>query len=713
METRHQSKRRWQSSPGKKARVELDFGQNTPSPKRIRLSTPAEPLMHKSEGNNADSFTIKSFYGKREKIHFPHSPGRRRAVDKVLDKVSVENTDSENEKPGQKRLASAKHSKNDKELSKFDFHSSDSADNESEGQNRRVLREKTEQNSSKKVPLKIVRSVKTPKHYSDKKELTKSTGKIPNKNQLVKEHEMTPSTTGKKFFKSRSPASADKCFGNLVIKKGFDLKFYPKRLNLSKNLKLVKADSKSACKKTKTKNVDKVKASKAKVFDCNSVFFVEDSCKLDGSELNDGEIETVNNTSDMDVSDIKGHSKEVGEDIIEKSDSGVDTSNSNDLFSSPLEGTDVDNRPDQSEEKNSRQAVSMETELENKSENASETVSLIGAGSEDLFPNSGRSTPQKVCSGENTPIERTPVQSAQGSPSGSSTASTDETVKSKPLKLFPVFMKKSPTSSQLGKSRGKTSPSGSKSPGGSVKNSPLLKYVKSKDNLEQMIIDAGQKRYGATQCEVCGMVYTMSEPADETMHYKFHQSFLNALKFPGWKKEHVVQEYMDTGSRVIMITADSPKYATRKVDEISKIMGEELGFPEANFTSSPSFKTFLYISEDKRIEGCCVTEPVSEGYRVLPETQSSQPSQTHPGHRPWCCSDEPETALIGVSRIWVYSQARRKGVATRLLDCVRQWSVYGTVIPKGKMAFSDPTPDGKQLATRYIGTPSFLVYKYH
>ena len=45
--------------------------------------------------------------------------------------------------------------------------------------------------------------------------------------------------------------------------------------------------------------------------------------------------------------------------------------------------------------------------------------------------------------------------------------------------------------------------------------------------------DAGQeRRYGATQCDECGMVYTMSEPADETMHYKYHASLFSALKFP-------------------------------------------------------------------------------------------------------------------------------------------------------------------------------------
>ena len=44
-------------------------------------------------------------------------------------------------------------------------------------------------------------------------------------------------------------------------------------------------------------------------------------------------------------------------------------------------------------------------------------------------------------------------------------------------------------------------------------------------------------------------------------------------------------------------------------------------------------------------------------------------------------------------------------------DC-RQNFHFGTYISKKRVAFSDPTPDGKRLATEYTGTSSFLVYKY-
>ena len=43
----------------------------------------------------------------------------------------------------------------------------------------------------------------------------------------------------------------------------------------------------------------------------------------------------------------------------------------------------------------------------------------------------------------------------------------------------------------------------------------------------------------------------------------------------------------------------------------------------------------------------------------------------------------------------------------------RNWFEYGCVIPKHMIAFSDPTPDGRRFAQKYMGTPTFLVYKFN
>lgn len=41
---------------------------------------------------------------------------------------------------------------------------------------------------------------------------------------------------------------------------------------------------------------------------------------------------------------------------------------------------------------------------------------------------------------------------------------------------------------------------------------------------DQLLLDAGQKRFGATQCPVCKIVYHMGDPNDELMHMNYHEA---------------------------------------------------------------------------------------------------------------------------------------------------------------------------------------------
>lgn len=47
---------------------------------------------------------------------------------------------------------------------------------------------------------------------------------------------------------------------------------------------------------------------------------------------------------------------------------------------------------------------------------------------------------------------------------------------------------------------------------------------------DQYQIDAGQKKFGMTQCAECGMNYSIHEPEDELLHSRFHNS-INTLTF--------------------------------------------------------------------------------------------------------------------------------------------------------------------------------------
>nr|XP_042710751.1 N-acetyltransferase ESCO1 isoform X2 [Chrysemys picta bellii] len=226
--------------------------------------------------------------------------------------------------------------------------------------------------------------------------------------------------------------------------------------------------------------------------------------------------------------------------------------------------------------------------------------------------------------------------------------------------------------------------------------------------------DAGQKRFGAISCSICGMLYTASNPEDETQHLLFHNQFISAVKYVGWKKERILAEYPD--GKIIMVLPDDPKYALKKVEEIREMVDNDLGFQQAPLMCYSRTKTLLFISNDKKVTGCLIAEHIQSGYRVIeekiPEVSSENEKIIFERQKAWCCSTSPEPALCGISRIWVFSMMRRKKIASRMIECLRSNFIYGSYLRKEEIAFSDPTPDGKLFATQYCGTGQFLVYNF-
>ncbi|NWR63618.1 ESCO1 acetyltransferase, partial [Bucorvus abyssinicus] len=235
-----------------------------------------------------------------------------------------------------------------------------------------------------------------------------------------------------------------------------------------------------------------------------------------------------------------------------------------------------------------------------------------------------------------------------------------------------------------------------------------------KDGEKQLIIDAGQKRFGAISCNICGMLYTASNPEDETQHLLFHNQFISAVKYVGWKKERILAEYPD--GKIIMVLPDDPKYALKKVEEIREMVDNDLGFQQAPLMCYSRTKTLLFISNDKKVIGCLIAEHIQWGYRVIeekvPEVSSENEKVIFERQKAWCCSTSPEPAICGISRIWVFSMMRRKKIASRMIECLRGNFIYGSYLSKEEIAFSDPTPDGKLFATQYCGTGQFLVYNF-
>ncbi|NXG53644.1 ESCO2 acetyltransferase, partial [Psilopogon haemacephalus] len=265
-----------------------------------------------------------------------------------------------------------------------------------------------------------------------------------------------------------------------------------------------------------------------------------------------------------------------------------------------------------------------------------------------------------------------------------------------------------------------TCPFGSSPPAKPPPASQKSKKTKAlcKRSLDQMIIDAGQKHFGAVVCKSCGMIYTAASPEDEAQHIQYHERFLEALRYVGWKKERVVAEFWD--GKIVLILPSDPKYAIKKAEDVREIVDNELGFKQVLLSCPARAKIYLFVSSEKMIVGCLVAEQIKQAFRVLSEAGAEpsspaleeQQQQEQQQQRAWRCSTEPEAAVCGISRIWVLGSWRGKGIARRMVDVVRNTFTYGCYLSTEEIAFSDPTPDGKSFATKYCQTPNFLVYNF-
>ncbi|XP_063878935.1 N-acetyltransferase ESCO2-like isoform X1 [Scylla paramamosain] len=222
----------------------------------------------------------------------------------------------------------------------------------------------------------------------------------------------------------------------------------------------------------------------------------------------------------------------------------------------------------------------------------------------------------------------------------------------------------------------------------------------------QMMIDAGQKEFGAKQCPECGVLYEMGNPSDDTSHMDYHNHLFNALKYTDWKKENLVREPDHLGGRVIAVSVQDSERWWQKVEEVREVVDNELGFSENSIRTREHTKVFLYVL-DQRVVGCLIAEKTDKAYRVVPQKQ-----QTEGSGRLVCCSRDATKVWVGISRVWVLSAMRGKGIASTLVDAMRCNMFNCHMLSKDQFAFSDPTEAGLKFAEKYMGRPDFLVYHH-
>ncbi|XP_011162138.1 N-acetyltransferase ESCO2 isoform X2 [Solenopsis invicta] len=214
---------------------------------------------------------------------------------------------------------------------------------------------------------------------------------------------------------------------------------------------------------------------------------------------------------------------------------------------------------------------------------------------------------------------------------------------------------------------------------------------------DQCQLDAGQKRFGATQCPECNVVYQLGDPEDENAHLNYHNS-IRTLRFQGWKNERVILEDSFTSSRIILVEPRDSQQHWKKVLEILDVVDKDLGLADINSSDYRSKQVYLYIRE-KSVIGVLVAEHIEKAFRMIPELIDLD-----------CCTAESTPTKCGINVVWTAMSHRKQNIATKLVDTLRAKFFYGYVMSLDDIAFSIPTPGGKIFAEKYTKTKNFKVY---
>ncbi|EDV96141.1 N-acetyltransferase eco [Drosophila grimshawi] len=212
----------------------------------------------------------------------------------------------------------------------------------------------------------------------------------------------------------------------------------------------------------------------------------------------------------------------------------------------------------------------------------------------------------------------------------------------------------------------------------------------------QFQIDAGQKAFGARQCQQCGLVYTVHEPEEEQLHREYHDS-VNVLRFKGWIDEDIVAVYPDWAAdgRIVRLNELAPAARLQRLRDLIGVVDKELGY--SSYIVPKTFVAYFAVRK-QQIVGVCLVQPLERAHRFIQVDGTDY------------FSEETFEASCGLSRIWVSPFQRRKGIASKLLRAVQSHTVLGIEISRDRIAFSTPTDDGRAFARHFTQNDNFLTY---
>ncbi|KAI5814836.1 hypothetical protein BZA77DRAFT_388890 [Pyronema omphalodes] len=205
----------------------------------------------------------------------------------------------------------------------------------------------------------------------------------------------------------------------------------------------------------------------------------------------------------------------------------------------------------------------------------------------------------------------------------------------------------------------------------SKKPRPKPSSLKPAPKLTQMTLDLGQSTL--LTCAVCSMSYSPS--VDSLLHTRFHNGVSKGIS--------ALSSWTDP---IVTITSSSPAAWKKKAKEVMEVVDTELSaasIPEKIlWIKGGRYKLFLGV-EAGMVVAALLAERIEEGFLAVDNGVRWR------GKR---------KALVGVCRVWVARGKRGLGWGKRLIEEARKGLVYGMVVQRDMVAFSQLTESGAALA---------------
>ena len=189
------------------------------------------------------------------------------------------------------------------------------------------------------------------------------------------------------------------------------------------------------------------------------------------------------------------------------------------------------------------------------------------------------------------------------------------------------------------------------------------------------------------------MRYSQSFDVDTELHARFHKFYLKGITFPvrRYPKGCEMMGEVSKDCKVYRVWNGSNSTSSallNAIEQVVELVNKEMEAACQSREELAKLQIFVSVKEDNQVIGLLLLQQISKAYVAVMGDGSIS-----------IVPDSETSASLGVGRMWVRRECRRRGVAAGMLStAIKNQSPAMT---RSQIAFSQPTLEGFKFACNY------------